>query len=63
MPDDRLPKQNLVKSWGFAHLVALGLVSMVLYYVTVMLIGHIGMHRTDCTGETRLALHVPSSPL
>ena len=28
---------------------------------TVMLVGHIGMHRTGCSGETRLALLIPSS--
>ena len=50
MPDARLPKRILEESWGFAHLVALGLVSVVLYYVTVktvILIGHIRVHRTD----------------
>ncbi len=48
----------LVKSKACAHLVALGLVSMVLWYRTVklvVLVGHIGMHRTNCSGETRLA--------
>ena len=48
----------LVKSRAFAHLVALGLVSMMLWYMTVkvvVLVGHIGMHRTSCSGETRLA--------
>ena len=45
----------LVKSRGFAHLAALGLVSMMLYYVivrTVVLVGLIGMHKTGCSGET-----------
>jgi len=54
----------LVKSRGFAHLAALGLVSMMLHYVivkTVVLVGLIGMHKTGCSGETRLVLHVPSS--
>jgi len=54
----------LVKSRGFAHLAALGLVSMMLHYVivkTVILVGLIGMHKTGCSGETRLVLHVPSS--
>jgi len=54
----------LVKSRGFAHPVALGLVSMMLHYVmveTVILVGRTGMHRTGCSGETRLAWHVPSS--
>ena len=42
----------LLKSRGFAHLVARGLVAMVLRHVTVkvvaddVLIGRIGMHRT-----------------
>ena len=54
----------LVKSRGFAHLAALGLVSMMLHYVivkTFVLVGLIGMHKTGCSGETRLVLHVPSS--
>jgi len=54
----------LVKSRGFAHLAALGLVSMMLHYVivkTVVLVGLIGMHKTGCSGETRPVLHVPSS--
>ncbi len=29
---------------------------------TVVSIGLTGMHRTGCSGETRLVLHVPSSP-
>ncbi len=52
----------LVKSRGFAHLAALGLVSLMLRHVivkTVVLKGLIGMHKTDCSGETRLVLHVP----
>ncbi len=52
------------QSRGFAHLAALGLVSMMLHYVivkTVVLVGLIGMHKTGCSGETRLVLHVPSS--
>ncbi len=54
----------LVKSRGFAHLAALGLVLMVLHYVivkTVVLVGLTGMHKTGCFGETRLVLHAPSS--
>ncbi len=54
----------LVKSRGFVHLAALGLVSMILHYVTadtVVLVGLIGMHKTGCSGETRLVHHVPSS--
>ena len=65
MPNDRLPKKFcMVKSRGFAHLAALGLVSMMLHYVivkTVVLVGLIGMHKTGCSGETRLVLHGPSS--
>jgi len=37
---------------------------MMLHYVivkTVVLVGLIGMHKTGCSGETRLVLHVPSS--
>jgi len=65
MPNDRLARSFcLVKSRGFAHLAALGLVSMMLHYVivkTFVLVGLIGMHKTGCSGETRLVLHVPSS--
>ena len=41
----------MVKLKGFAHLAALGLVSMTLHCVivkTVELRDHIGMHKTDC---------------
>ncbi len=54
----------LVKSRSFVHLAALGLVSMMLHYVTVktvILVGLTGMHKTGCSGETRLVLHIPSS--
>ena len=62
----------LVKSRGFAHLAALGLVSMMLHVVTiktVLLVGLAGMHKTSCSGETRLgfctqlAHHEPESVL
>ena len=60
MPNDRLPKKLLFgESRGFAHLAAVGLVSMLLHYVivkTVVLIGLIGMHKTGCFGETRLIM-------
>ncbi len=39
----------------FAHLAALGLVSMMMHYVivkTVVLVGLIGMHKTGCSGGT-----------
>ena len=62
---DCLRSFRLVKSRGFAHLAALGLVSMMLHYVivkTVVLVGLSSrMHKTGCSGETRLVLHVPSS--
>ena len=58
----------LVKSpvswWGLAFLIALGLASMMLRYMTVKtvaFVGRTGMHRTGCSGETRLVPHVPSS--
>ncbi len=54
----------LVKSRGFAHLVALGLVSMMLRCVIVKiveLVDLIEMRKTGCSGETRLVPHVPSS--
>jgi len=40
------------------------LINFMLHYVivkTVVLVGLIGMHKTGCSGETRLVLHVPSS--
>jgi len=59
MSIDRLPRQFcLVKSEGFAHLVALGLVSMMLYYVigkTVTSIELMRMYRTDCFAQIRVA--------
>ncbi len=53
----------LVKSRGFAHLVALGLVFMMRYVnvKAVVLVGRLGMHRTGCSGQTRLVPYVPSS--
>ena len=54
----------LVKSKGFVHLAALGLVSMILLCVTVKTVESIDpieMPKTDCFGKTRLVLHVPSS--
>ena len=50
----------LVKSRGGAS----GLVSMMLHLVTftnAASLGHTKMLRTDCLGEIRLVLHVPSS--
>jgi hypothetical protein len=61
---DRLRSFCLVKSRGFVHLVALGLVSTMLHYVTVktvVLAGLTGRHKTGWSGETRLVLHVLSS--
>ncbi len=61
---DCLKSFCLVMSRGFAHLAALGLVSMMLPYVTVktvVLVGLTGMHKTGCSGETRIVLHIPSS--
>ena len=54
----------LVKSRGSIHLTVLGLVSMLLHDVTVktvMCAGLTGMHKTGCSGQTRHALHMPSS--
>jgi hypothetical protein len=54
----------LVKLRGSAHLVALGLVSMMLLCMIakpVGLVDHIEMRKTDCFGKTRLVPHVPSS--
>ncbi len=50
-----------VNSRGFAHMAALGLVSMIEHYVSVknvVLVGLTGMHRTGCSGEARLVLHI-----
>ena len=49
---------------GSAHLVALGLLSMMLLCMIVKPVGlvdRIRMLRTDCFGKTRLVPHVPSS--
>ena len=54
----------LVKPRGFAHLVALGLESGMLHYMsvnTVVSIDLVEMLRPDCFAEPRLALHIPSS--
>ncbi len=61
---DCLSSFCLVKSIGFAHVVALGLGSMMLCYVIgkiVASIDFIRMHRTNCSGKTRIAWHVPGS--
>ena len=45
----------LVKSQGFAHLVALGLFSMMSHCVivtTVKIVDLTGMHKTGCSGNT-----------
>ncbi len=41
-----------------------GLVAKILLYMivkTIALVGLAGMHKTGCSGEARLVLHVPSS--
>ena len=61
---DCLRSYCLVKLRGSAHLVALGLVSMMLLCMIakpVGLVDHIEMRKTDCFGKTRLVPHVPSS--
>jgi len=48
---------------GIVHLVALGLVSMMLHSVivkSVELVDLIQVHKTDRFGKTRFVLHVPS---
>ena len=53
----------LVKSRGFAHLAALGLVSTMLRCVTVKVVELVDlteMRKTDCFGDLRLLLHVPA---
>ena len=54
----------LVKSKGFAHLVALVLGSTMLRCMivkTVELVDLIEIRKTDCFAKTRLVPHVPSS--
>ena len=54
----------LVNLKGFVHLASLGLVLMMVHYVTVntvVLVVLKGMHSTGRSGETRLVLHIPSS--
>ena len=54
----------VVKSRGFAHLVALRLVSMMLRCMIVKpvtVVDRMEMRTTDCFGTTRLVPHVPSS--
>ena len=61
---DCLRSYCLVKLRGFAHLVALGLVSMMLLCKIAKPMGLVDrteMRKTDCFGKTRLVLHVPSS--
>jgi len=62
MPDDRLPEKLL-----FGEVKGLrppGRPRSSFNYVivkTVVLVGLIGMHKTGCSGETRLVLQIPSS--
>ena len=61
---DCLRNLRLEKSRGSAHLAALGPASMMLHYVivkSVELVDLMDIHKTDCLGETRLLLYVPSS--
>ncbi len=61
---DELLSFGLLCARGFAHLAALGLFSMMLHCViarTVKLVDLAGMHKTGCSGETRLVLHIPAS--
>ena len=61
---DCLRSYCLVKLRGSAHLVALGLVSMMLLCMIAKPVGsvdRIEMRKTDCFGKTRLVPHVPSS--
>ena len=58
MSIDRLSRQFcLVQSEGFAHLFALGLVSIMYYVIgkTVTSIELMRMHRTDCFAQIRVA--------
>ena len=54
----------LVKLRGFAHLVAPGLLSMMLLCMIVKaveLVDRSEMRKTDCFGKKRFVPHVPSS--
>ena len=58
----RLPHKLLFG--GFVYLIALGLLSKMLHFVTVKavaFVGCTGMHRTGCCGVTSLILHVLDS--
>ena len=65
MPNDRLPKKLLYgEVKGVRPPSRSRSSSVMLHYVivnTVVLIGLMGMHKTGCSGETRLVLHVPGS--
>ena len=53
-----------MQSRSVTHLAALGLLSSMLHDILVemvKLVAPIGMHKTDCSGEARRVLHVPSS--
>ena len=54
----------LVQSRVLAHLAGLGLVSVMLHCAIIKTVESVcttGMHKTSCSGETRLVLHKPSS--
>jgi len=59
-PNNRLPKKLLfgeVKGL-FAHMASLAILSLILHYMIEIgkLVAPIGMHKTHCSGETRLVL-------
>jgi len=59
-----IPLVVFVPMTHFVHLAALGLVSMMLHYVTVNIVVSVGLpgiHKTGCSGETKFVLHIPSS--
>ena len=61
---DCLRSYCLVNLRGSAHLVALGLVSMMLLCVIAkpaILVDRIEMRKTDCFGKITPVLHIPSS--
>ena len=65
MRNDRLPKKLLFgEVKGPCPPGRLGLVSIMSHCAIVKIVvsvGLIGMHKTGCSGETRLAPHIPSS--
>ncbi len=62
MPNDRLPKKLLFREVkGFRPPRPRAARLVIVIVKTVILVGLTGTHKTGCSGETRLVLHVPNS--